>query len=427
MKDSKIDSAPASGFYICWVLALIAFVIAAASGILFRMGMLDGFALGFAPHKIRHAHSHLMLMGWTTPALMLVMAIAWKKWGARSMQKSAVVTIVASWLLAMITFLPFLYWGYEKVDIGSASLPLAAILSGLCILAWYAFGVVYLIATWGVRRNAALRAWDGAIILLTISSFGAWAMGFLMIKGIDDIFWQTLMVHFFVDLFGDGWLLLGLIGLLYALNPGKETRRAHWATYVMYLGMGTVYFLGLPSRLLSDGLKVAGSAGALFIGLGLIAHLIELKPRLFAREGWIWKLLWVLLAAKAAALLIAASPAMVDWAKATGLRLVYLHLGFLGVATIGLIAAARHIWGARAFHGAAAFAGAVLLMIGALILITGLWPGIFGGRWTHWAALITSIPPTLIAAYALVRASIPAAEGDESYRAAARLSLETRP
>ena len=89
--------------------------------------------------------------------------------------------------------------------------------------------------------------------------------------------------------------------------------------------------------------QLAASAGALFVGLGLIGHLIALKTRLWSSTDFIWKLLWLLLALKAAAMLVAAFPPAVDWARDAGLRLIYLHLGFLGIATLGLIAAARRV------------------------------------------------------------------------------------
>jgi hypothetical protein len=405
-----------STLYVCWNLSLVAFVIAAIAGVVFRLGMLDGFALGFAPGHLRHAHSHLMLMGWTTPALMTLMAASWPRQGARPLSGAVVTTILISWLLAMGTFQPFLYHGYGRVDIAGRALPLAAILSGLAMFGWYAFAIVYALATRGVRRTTALRLWDAATIFLVISSLGAWGVGALMIKGVESAFWSSLMLHFFVDLFGEGWLILGALGLMHAAYDTLDARRegvARKATILLVIGMPTLFILGMPSNLVPTPMAILTSLGAFIVGVGLVLHLRTLRlwaPGSWARgavsnhdDGWLWKLLWLLLAIKTIALFIAAVPPLMDWARALGLRLFYLHLNFLGISTLGLVAAARYVWSQRAFTVPAPFAASVLMMLASLLALTGLLPSAFAGRWPFVLAMILSIPPTALAAYALIR------------------------
>ncbi len=60
-----------------WKASLFAFVIAARGGLLSRIGMIDSFSAGFEPSHIGHAHSHLILMGWVTPAVMTLIAATW--------------------------------------------------------------------------------------------------------------------------------------------------------------------------------------------------------------------------------------------------------------------------------------------------------------------------------------------------------------
>ncbi|MBA2664064.1 MAG: hypothetical protein H0U74_17370 [Bradymonadaceae bacterium] len=378
-----------------WSASLVAFVVAAAGGVLFRGGMIDGFSLGFVPNHIRHAHSHLMLMGWATPALMTLIVTSWARRGARAPRGTA-ATIWIAWGLAMASFAPFLLHGYKSFDVGFARMPVAAIVSGLCILSWYAFAAIYVRATRGVVRDAALRCFDVAVFFLCISSLGAWAEGMLMALKVTDTFWLALMIHFFVDLFGEGWLMIGLLGLMYAWLPGEEPRFVGRYLALMVAGLGTLFFLGMPSAMVEAGLRAAGHVGALLVGLGMLGHLKALWPRMRAQRSLLWTVVAAMLVLKTAAFFAAAMPPVLAWASSAGLRLIYLHLGFLGFGSIALVALARHVWGKRAFGGAEFFAGACLFLLATLVPLSGLWPVALGGRWTLWLAAIGAALPGLV-------------------------------
>ncbi|MFN3929391.1 MAG: hypothetical protein ACK4OK_07135, partial [Thermoflexus sp.] len=139
-----------------WIGALGCFALAAATGALFRYGMVAGLPEGLSLGNIRHAHSHLMYFGWVTPALMVM--IARHLWGDRIPRGMAWV-IRITLLLGLVAYVPFLLYGYQPVEWAGKRLPLATMAAGLNILAWYAYGGAYFCLS---RRipHPARRWWD---------------------------------------------------------------------------------------------------------------------------------------------------------------------------------------------------------------------------------------------------------------------------
>lgn len=389
-----------------WKASLFAFVIAAAGGLLFRIGMIDSFSAGFEPAHIRHAHSHLMLMGWVTPAVMTLMAATWHRisingfYTIKPAGTKTRLTIWLSWLLAMLCFQPFLAHGYKSYDIGFATMPLAPILSGFAMVAWYGFAAAYAHATWKRPRTAALRAFDISVILLVISSFGAWAEGALIGAGVKDPFWLAIMIHFFVDVFGDGWLIFATLGLMYARDDSPMTPRLRAANTLMIAGLSTLYFLALPGRLSTPTMQYLASAGALLYGLGLLGHLRTLHSLTNARRNI--RIALALLTLKAAAMLLAGLPFIARWAEQNGLRLLYLHVVFLGFVSLTLISLARETFGTNAFHFPRAIQFGVLAVLISLIPLTGLWPVALAGRWMLYTAAIAAAIPLVIVCASLL-------------------------
>lgn len=390
-----------------WKASLLAFVIAAATGLFFRIGMIDGFSAGFEPAHIRHAHSHLMLMGWVTPAAMALMAALWHKLGPTNTHRLCTpagpktrLTIWLSWLFAMLCFQPFLAHGYQSYDIGFATMPLAPILSGFAMIAWYGFAAAYAHATWKRPRTAALRAFDIAIIFLVISSLGAWGEAALIAARVTDPFWLTLMIHIFVDLFGEGWLVFATLGLIYTRNDQPLTPLLRTSNALMLSGLTTLYFLALPAHLTRPPFQYLASAGALLYGLGLLGHLRTLWPLTKTHKNLQPAL--GLLAIKAAAMIAAGIPFIARWAQSSGLRLLYLHIIFLGFVSITLIALARETFGPHAFRFPRSFQASVLLLLLSLIPLTSLWPTALIGRWMLYTAAAAAALPLLITAGALL-------------------------
>ncbi|GBD07979.1 hypothetical protein HRbin22_00205 [Candidatus Thermoflexus japonica] len=372
-----------------WIGALGCFILAGATGVLFRYGMLAGLPIGLMLGNLRHAHSHLMYFGWVTPALMAM--IAWHLFGERI--PAGMAWILRITLLAgLAAYIPFLLYGYQPVEWAGKRLPLATITAGLNILVWYAYGGAYFYLTRGVHHPAR-PWWDLGVFFLLLSSLGAWGRAVLAFRRVEDPFWTDATVHFFLNLFADGWLTPTMIGLAGAGNPDGFRSFPRWIWWALAVGTPGLFLLTVPPAGTPFGLRaVAGISG----GIVTIALLAAVRNLFWvAPEGW--RIPLVFLGLRALAELGLSVPVIASWALGAGLRIFYLHLLLLGFVTLGLMASARSIWGARAAPWFRAMSSAIGVLLLSLIPLTGLWPPAWGGRWTLQVAFIGALLPVAVA------------------------------
>ncbi len=396
----RSDNSP--GLRRLWLVSAWTFVLAAASGALFRWGMLSSFPFDLIASNIRHGHSHLMLMGWATPALMALMAARWPAEGARQVNASVCIVGWTAWALALLSFPAFLLYGYESVSIGTADLPIAAILSGMAIFAWYAYAAIYFSAHRGVRRTPAIRLWDLAVGALVISSVGAWAVAGLMFAGIDSPLWESTTVHFFVDLFGGGWLVLGTLGILRSRLELPDSINERVARVLIGGAVGFVFLVGLPRLHAPELWPLFGSvaAGLLAAGLALVTR------KLWCRDDLWHRRVLLLLAVKIAMLASLAFPPLAEWGLRAGLRLFYLHIAFAGFVTIGLVVMAREQWGRSAAGSPSMWLVGTVALLVTMIPLTGLWPRALAGAWTFQFVFVGSVVATICATVACTFATL---------------------
>lgn len=374
-----------------FLLSLALFSVAAFTGFAYRLAAQHGAPFGLSVGHIRQAHSHLMFMGWLTPALMLLIFAALPRTLGRS--PSGRAALYLSLGLGALAFPAFLAFGYGPANVAGLELPLAAILSALTILAWYGVALAYARRTWGVKRTLALRAWDIAFALLGWSTVGAWAQAAGMFAPMSYGL-RMATLHLFLDGFGGGWFVFGLLGLIAHARPELDRPAARRALLAAAAATPFTFLLALDADLLSGtGLALrhaaAGVAGA---GLFVFAALA-----LKARGRPCTSLL--ALALYALGLAGAASPWVLDAAMQAGLRLPFLHLLFLGAASTGVFAA-----GARTFGlvGRGAFEASALLVLASLLPLTWLWPEAWGGAWRLTFATIAALGPGLAVTLCLI-------------------------
>lgn len=379
-----------------WYAALGCFAIAGATGALFRFGLLYGLPTGLQLVNVRHAHSHLMYFGWATPALIaLVSTHLARVQGCPDASFRRLTVAMAG--LALLAYVPFLLYGYQPVPMGGARLPLATIAASLNILAWYAFAVQYLRVTRGWPRPFPVRLWDAGLVFLGLASLGAWGRAVLAALGAADPFWAAATVHLFLDLFSDGWFVLGLLGIAYALLPGPPPGGARRATALVVIGLPVTFLLGTPTALTPPAWRWVAGAGGVLVGLGLLWHVRLLWPRLGAG----WRVALAFLGLKALGELGISVPAVAAWGEANGLRIPYLHWLLLGFVTLGLVAAAAQTWGEVVVPDRWAFVAAVVVVQASLLPLTGLWPSAPAGRWAFVVAAWAGLLPVGVAAVML--------------------------
>lgn len=166
-----------------WLGALACFVVAGATGVLFRIGTITGLPDGLLFANIRHGHSHLMYFGWATPAIMALIA---HHVALAPRMRRVIHTVL---VLAVLAFPPFLLYGYRRASLGAVRLPLSVTLAGLNIFAWYAFAGLYVRRRPALRPLQARRFWDAAVVFLIVSSMGAWSFGIVQLLRPDGPFW----------------------------------------------------------------------------------------------------------------------------------------------------------------------------------------------------------------------------------------------
>lgn len=376
----KSKSAYSSEF----VAAVWCFLLAALAGVAMR---LVGAGFPLPEHvdfsNLRRAHSHLMLFGWVTPALFVLIATH-----ARP-SRAVSATVWGLLVLGLLSFPSFLLWGYGSAEIGSARVPISVIVSTLSMFGWYAFVYLYAKMRGALVKQCgegAVRFWDGSMFLLVLGSAGAWTRGAFIGMKIEDPFLTSGVIEFFLSCFTDGFLLLGVIGLLLArtrstsaTRPTDEivtgqvlTRRgARRAALVLMLAIPLEFLALLQVDLVPASLRIVGVVGVVVSGL-VTAYIGIVLLRRSRSTGSIASGAGALLALLGGSKLLLASPAITDWVLAAGLRIPYLHVLLVGLVTFVLVTKAVQKWPRAVRPGPIGLAIAAMLL--GLWATTALWP-----------------------------------------------------
>ena len=369
-----------------WRGALALFVLAALTGAFFRFATAHGGALGLDLTNVRHAHSHLMYFGWATPALFALIARRLPRLGGRPIPRAGLVVGV-TFGLALLSYPPFLLYGYTPARIGTAELPLSVMAAGFNVLTWYAFAGLYRQARRGAPPSLPLRLFDLALCFLVLATLGAWGLPVLLLTGSESPALMSALTHVFLDVFSEGWFVLGVLGLA-AAEAGRDSRLARWGVALAAAGVPFTFALGMPAALVPPLFAVLSRVGGVLVGAGLVLVAAALWPGL---RG-LWRLALGLLALKALGQVAVGVVPGAAWTAVPSFRILYLHLMLLGFVTLGLVAAARAAWGEGATRGRRLLAAAVLVVLGSLLTLTPLWPAAWGGAWVAelvaWCALL---------------------------------------
>ncbi len=381
-----------------WLTALAIFILAGSTGAFMRFSMILGFPFGLMFTNVRHAHSHLMYFGWVTPALMALILVWLPRVTERPLfphhKKQFRVVFILIFILSLGAYGAFMLYGYRPAQIGDASLPISTILASLNMLAWYGFIVVYWRATKGLqKRPLPLRLWDASFAFMVLASLGAWGVAVTVILGMRAPVVSAALTHLFLDTFSEGWFVLALLGLAYALNPKAAshpwTRKSE---NLLIMGLPVLFLLTMPVTSLPPFVRLIASIGGVMVGIGLWGHIVAL----WQHSGKAWRFPFVFLALKATTALVITVPALAIWAERSLLRVSYLHWLLLGFISAGLIVTAETTWGTTRVPIRRWFNVTVLLLILSLIPLTPLWPGSLSGLWVRQAAAIAALGPVIV-------------------------------
>ncbi|SMO47921.1 hypothetical protein [Fodinibius sediminis] len=382
-----------------WQVSVVSFILAALTGLVYRLGLIGwlpewGLSLG----NIRHAHSHLMFFGWAVPLPLYIMrsqimSVSGRQERGTPWMKYA---LFGTLFFGMASYPFFLIFGYRPVAIGTLSLPLSVILSGMVMICWYIFMGGYL------KRRSLLdgepcQSWfDSAQILLLISSLGAWSVAVVQALAPNNHLLMKGMTHFFLAAFTEGWIVLALLAILvakFSIGQKNWPISHHVSLGCIAIGAPLTFPYGISESLLSPTLLWTARLGGLLAAFGLFQALyVIISSSPWKKSPWVWPV--ALLALKAlmqmGASFIPSSFLFSDHA----LRIFYLHVLLLGAFTLtmtGWLSVKASIPG-RYFSGIAV---TVLLMLLSLLPLTSFWPVRWSGPWVFYAAAATALLPAL--------------------------------
>ena len=372
-----------------WQLSLLSFIIAALTGFLYRYGMLYPLPEWINFANIRHAHSHLMFFNWICPPIMIWMI---SKVISSNQTEEAQAFKRCFYVMIFLGFLSwplFLLYGYHSVLIGSASLPLAAIVSGLVMITWYWFAWLWYRLRKNTDSSLSLFFYDAALAALLVSSLGAWGVSIFQFTPIDNPLLSSAMTHFFLAVFTEGWAVLGILGIIWQkVNSVKISINTGWLWQPILFGSMLIFPFSLNQSVITPAMHYTAIAGALLIA-GSFGLNLFLLLKSDALKGFIWKTIFGLMGIKI--LLQVATILPLDiWPGEHGLRVLYLHILLLGIISIlffevfypKTLAQAKNL-----------FAATVLLVLISLTMISGYWPVSFTPPNLYvWIMILAGLP-----------------------------------
>ncbi len=390
-----------------WAAALACFILAGSTGAFFRFSMAHGaLPMGLHFDNVRRAHSHLMFFSWVTPALMALVAARLERRPTVVFGRAVRRIIAAAIALGLASFVPFLLAGYTPMDLGGHAVPLSIIFATAEMFTWYAFAVVYRRRTRGVPRDSALALWDIAVIAMVLSSVGAWARGALVGMHVTDPFWTNAAVHFFLGIFSDGWLAVAALALVHDHLGVQMRGRQRWLTALIAVGLPMTFVLGMPPSVVPPALWSLATVAGLLVGAGFVGHAVVLwraaRRRWAEPNGRLWAAAIACFALKGLAQMMFIVPVVSGWAEGAGLRILYLHVLFLGAVTLTLVESARQTWGNVTARHSRSMQVAVGLLLVTMLPTTGLWPSAWVGMGGLWITAAGSVLPIACAVWMLL-------------------------
>ncbi|WP_340102501.1 hypothetical protein [Rhodohalobacter sp. 8-1] len=358
-------------FSAIWKLSLLSFVIAALTGVLYRYGFFGPLPDGLHLSNIRHAHSHLMFFNWITPPILIWMAAAVLSPGNQRSARQFKICLYNMMGLGFLSWPYFLLYGYRPVAIGSASLPVAAILSGMVMLTWYWFGALYYGRRKKLRATFPLLLYDAALAALVVSSLGAWGVSVYQFSSIESPLISKALTSFFLGLFTEGWVVLGVLGIVWSAANSSESSlkiNQNWFWMPLLFGSMLIFPFSLDQSILTPAMLYSAKVGLLLILLSLVLHLYRLLKSSLISSG-VWLVVLMFLGLKVLFQAGAFLPTGI-WPGEHGLRILYLHLVLLGFGSTGLIAA---------FYPTSERLTKWIYIIGAVAILITL--GMFSGYW----------------------------------------------
>lgn len=384
-----------------WQIIFFCFVLAAATGVLYRLGMIIPLSGDLSLQNIRHAHSHLMFFGWAAALPLYIMVARFKSLvgghgeGIGLMSNS----VWGMLLFGLLSYPFFLFYGYHPVPFGESALPLSVILSGLVMVSWYVFIGGYLSVRKRLDKDERNVWFEAALVMLFVCSLGAWGVAVAQALNVTNPLVGKALTHFFLACFSEGWVVLVIVALLddvleLSADDYPFTRATLAAIVVLSVPLTFPY--GISETLLTPVMLGTARIGGVILGtvLCVIGYSI-LNSGKAEKSIFIWPL--VLLLLKAVMQLIASVIPSGFWLSDFTLHILYLHVLLLGAFTlagIGYLHRSKNL-GRRSYSGIVI---SIVIVLVSLLLLTRLWPLAWGGMWVYYVVAGAAVLPVITVA-----------------------------
>lgn len=381
-------------FRTVWLWSLGFFILAAFTGFLFRLGMNIPLPFDLSFTNVRHAHSHLMFFNWVTPIPMVFIArkIVLKAPLSAGNFRNCIYTTMA---VGFASYPFFLLNGYRPVSLGSASLPFSVIFSGLVMVCWYWFMMIYIKNRSSARQDLSLALYDSALIMLGISSLGAWGVAAFQFSGVDNPMFSSALTHFFLTTFTEGWCILAALGIMADISGIREVSVSHtWLTAPVLLGVPLMFPFGMSAGVLTETLWISARAGAFIVAASLSVSFYFLFKKM---NHPLWLIALIFLGLKIIMQLGSSILPSSIWMGEHSLRVLYLHLILLGFVSLVFFTAYHQVNNSLTRVGLYSIFSAVILIILSLVMLTGYWPEILMPQNLLVAVTVIAVLPVFAA------------------------------
>lgn len=320
-------------------IAIANFSVVAIAGVILRYKM--NFPLAFLNQKnLLHGHSHFAFTGWITLALMTLMTGYLLKRGLQTNYRKYHLLLFANVITAYGMLFTFIVQGYGLFSIT---------FSTLSIFVSYVFIYFYWRDLGKLNDGGDVHSWfKAALILLGISSAGAFTLAFLMAAQIKIQEYYFSAIYFFLHFQYNGWFIFASFGLLFSYLAAKDiymlkklSKKLWW---ILGISVAPTYLLSILWLKIPPYLYWTAAISGIFqlaAVIYLIRHYKVIKDCISSygrATKYLWLLAFLCLILKIILQALSAIPYLGNFAF--GLRPVvvaYLHLCFLGIVSFFII------------------------------------------------------------------------------------------
>jgi hypothetical protein len=315
-------------------IALAYFLIASSLGIILRLFTTTN--INFTYKYVVHTHSHIALLGWVYIALTsLIFHVSIKK---KAVKKYSIIfwgTQIT--ILGMLFSFPFI--GYALFSI---------LFSTLFLICSYWFFSFFKKHHHLNKNNYGYKFINTALLFMTISSIGPWALGIIMNTLGNTSHWYKNAIYFYLHFQYNGWFIFCLFGLLFLLLEKHQLsiQKKMISTFytLMILSCGFTLFLSFlwikPPVYIYE-LAFIGAFLQLFALYKLHQIIKTIQSILYQKLPRISILLlrfiYILFIFKIVSQTLTAFPYFAELAiQIKDFVIGYLHLTFLGIVSLSL-------------------------------------------------------------------------------------------